>query len=317
VADIQSDKAHVPAQETAGSRLAAKRAAKSARKAASRGTSNPAEEVAKSVQNVNAWIDAHGRKVWIALGACVAAAVAALIIASLQEGKGREAGALLRTAVITNQGIIVAPDETPPEEPLFPTFTAAKERDEKALAQFRDVQKQYPSSNAAGYAALGEGNTLLRLGKNAEASAVFEKLRTSRDDKDDKDTFLRFRALEGAGYALEGQQKYADAAERFDALSKLKNGAYRKVGDYHRARMLVQQGKRDEAKQLLEALDKAAAEKPAEVDEPATSDFEFATTAAQTLLTELGGQPKQSTSGGGGISQSVLDSLRKQLGSKK
>ena len=317
MADIQSDKAHVPAPETAGSRLAAKRAAKAATKAASRGTTNPAEEVAKSVRDVNTWIEAHGRKVWIALGAGVAVAVAALGIASLQSGKSREAGALLRTAVTTTQGIIVAPEETPPEDPLFPTFTQAKERDEKALSQFRDVEKQYPSSTAAGYAALGEANTLLRLGKNAEASAVFEKLKSSSDEQISNDDFLRFRALEGAGYALEGQQKYAEAAERFEALSKLKNGAYRKVGDYHRARMLVLQGKRDEAKQLLEALDKAAADKPAEVgEEPAADSFEFATTAAQTLLTELGGQPKQAA-GGGGISQSVLDSLRRQLGSKK
>lgn len=312
MADIQSDKAHAPAQDTAGSRLAAKRAAKAARKAASRGTTNPAEEVAKSVQNVNAWIDAHGRKVWIVLGAGVAVAVAVFAIIALQDSKGREAGTLLRTAVMTSQGIIVAPEETPPEDPLFPTFTSAKERDEKALGQFREVEKQYPSSVGAGYATLGEGNTLLRLGKDAEAAAAFEKLRASTGDKDD---FLRFRVLEGAGYALEGQQKYAEAAERFEALSKLNNGAYRKVGDYHRARMLVLQGKRDEAKQVLEALDKAAADKPIEGEEPSDS-FEFATTAAQTLLTELGGQPKQSA-GAGGISQSVLDSLRRQLGSKK
>ena len=124
MADIQSDKAHAPAGETAGSRLAAKRAAKSAKKAASRGTTNPVEEVAKSVRVANAWIDAHGRKVWIALGAGVVAAVAALGISSLQAGKGREAGALLRTAVTTNQGIIVAPEETPPEDPILPTFTS-------------------------------------------------------------------------------------------------------------------------------------------------------------------------------------------------
>ena len=306
MADIQSDKAHAPAQETAGSRLAAKRAAKAAKKAASRGTTNPAEEVAKSVHNVNVWIEAHGRKVWIGLGAAVAVAIAALGIARLQDGKSREAGALLRTAVTTNQGIIVAPEETPPEDPILPTFTSAKERDEKALAQYRDVQKQYPKSTAAPYAALGEGNTLLALSKPAEASSVFEKLRSA----DEKDDFLRFRALEGAGYALEGQQKYAEAAERFEALSKLKNGAYRSVGDYHRARMLVLLGKRDEAKQLLEALNKAAADKPAtstgEGDEPAASSFEFATSAAQTLLTELGGQPAQSA-GGGGFSQRVVD----------
>jgi len=318
VADIQSDKAHAPAGETAGSRLAAKRAAKAAKKAASRGTSNPAEEVAKSVQTANAWIEAHGKKVWIALGAAVAVAVAVLGIASLKDGKSREAGALLRTAVTTNQGIIVAPEDTPPEDPILPTFTSAKERDEKALAQYRDVQKQYPDSTAARYAALGEANILLGLGKPAEASAVFEKLRTGDERDSAKDDYLRFRALEGAGYALEAQQKYAEAAERFEALSKLKNGAYRKVGEYHRARMLVLQGKRDEARKVLEALDKAAADKPAEGEaEPAAGDsFEFATTAAQTLLQELGGQPSQGAAAGG-ISQSVLDSLRRQLGAKK
>lgn len=315
MAEIQSDKAHAPAGETAGSRLAAKRAAKAAKKAASRGTSNPAEEVAKGVREANAWVEAHGRKVWIGLGAGVAVAVAALGIASLQDGKGREAGALLRTAVTTNQGIIVAPEETPPEDPILPTFTSVKERDEKALSQYREVQKQYPSSAAAGYAALGEANMQLGLGKFAEAGAIFDKLRGAASDKDD---YLRFRALEGAGYALEGQQKYAEAAERFEALSKLKSGAYRKVGDYQRARMLVLQGKRDEAKSLLEALDKASAEKPADAEAitPTEGSFEFATTAAQTLLTELGGQPTQS-GGGGGISQSVLDSLRRQLGAKK
>jgi hypothetical protein len=34
------------------------------------------------------------------------------------------------------------------------------------------------------------------------------------------------------------------------------------------------------------------------------------------LLTELGGKPPERSGGGSGISQQVLDSLRKQLGSQ-
>jgi tetratricopeptide (TPR) repeat protein len=194
-----------------------------------------------------------------------------------------------------------------------------KEREEKALGQFSEVVKQYPETLAGTYAQLGVANTQLRLGKHAEASGTFEKLRDAKE----QDDFIRFRVLEGAGYALESQKKYGDARARFEALSKLNNGAYRVLGDYHRARTLVAEGKRDEAKKLLEELTKAEAERPASElgpenqDSPAPPErYESTLSAAQTLLTELGGKPPERSAGGSGISQQVLDSLRKQLGSQ-
>ena len=315
--DMQSDKADSPAGDTAGTRLAAKRAAKAAKKAAARGTTNAVGEAANTVAyEATAWMDRHGRTVLIALGACVVAAVGALIISNLSHSKNREAGALLQTAVTTAQGIVVPADETPPEDPIFPVFPSVKEREEKALGQFREVSKQYPDTLAGAYAQLGEANTQLRLGNHAEASSTFEKLRQGENAKE-QDDFIRFRALEGAGYALEGQKKYAEARERFEALSKLSNGAYRILGDYHRARMLVAEGKRDDAKKLLEELTKAEAEKPADEGQPAPAErYESALSAAQTLLTELGGTPPERSAGSSGISQQVLDSLRKQLGSQ-
>jgi tetratricopeptide (TPR) repeat protein len=319
---MQSDNADSPSRETAGTRLAAKRAAKAAKKAAARGTTNAVGEAANTVAHeATAWMDRHGRTVLIALGAGIAIAVGALIISNLNEGKNREAGALLQSAVTTAQGIVVPADETPPEDPMFPVFPSVKEREEKALGQFREVTKQFPDTLAGSYAQLGEANTQLRLGNYAEASTTFEKLRNGQAKQ--QDDFIRFRVLEGAGYALEGQKKYAEARERFDALSKLNNGTYRILGDYHRARMLVAEGKRDEAKKLLEELTKAEAEKPAETvgtgtdgQPPPAERYESALSAAQTLLTELGGKPPERSGGGSGISQQVLDSLRKQLGSQ-
>jgi tetratricopeptide (TPR) repeat protein len=311
VANIQSDKADSPARETAGSRLSAKRAAKAAQKASQRGNVNPAQEVAKSMQEVNAWIDNHGRKVWYVLGAGVVAAVAAIAITSYMETRNRGAGELLQTAVTTSEGLIIAPEETPPEDAIVPTFESVKVRDAKALQQFRAVDSKFPSSPAAHYALLGQANALLELAKYSDAASAYDKALASADD----DVFLRFRALEGSGYALEGQQKYPQARERFEQLSKLNNGAYRSIGDYHRARMLVAEGKRDEARKLLEALSKAAADKPDEQGER----FESVTAAASTLLTELGGEPaeKGPSAKGSGISQQVLDAVRKQLGSQK
>jgi tetratricopeptide (TPR) repeat protein len=319
VADIQSDNADSPARETAGTRLAAKRAAKAARKAATRGsgaaTDAASDDSAPSTAlEATAWLDKHGRAILMVVGGAIAVAVAGLLISNASEGKNREGGTLLQTAVTSSLGIVVPAEETPPEDPIFPVFPSAKERDEKALSQFRDVSKKFPDSLASTYAQLGEGNTLLGLGNYADASTAFEKLRAATN----ADDFVRARALEGAGYALEGQKNYAQARERFEALSKLKNGAYRTLGDYHRARMLVAEGKRDDAKKLLEELTKAAAEKPADsaADTAPTDRFESTLNAAQTLLTELGGKPPERAGGASGISQQVLDSLRRQMGAK-
>lgn len=312
MADISSKAGAPPERDSAGSRLAAKRAAKAARKASKRGTSNPAEEVAKSVLEANAWIDQHAPKLWIGLLGAVVIAIAALGFSAFQDRRDREAGSLLIAAVTTSEGLIVAPDETQPEDPVLPVFSSAKERDEKALGQYQDVKNKFPDSLAGTYARLGVANTLLSQGKYAEAATAFDALLK----EDAKDTFVRFRALEGAGYALESQQKYAEARQRFEALSQLQNGAYRTIGDYHRARMLVAEGNRDEARKLLEALNKAAADKPGEQGE-AGDRFESTTAAVQALLTELGGQAVEKSPAGSGISQQVLDSLRRQLGSQK
>jgi tetratricopeptide (TPR) repeat protein len=316
VADIQSDKAHLPARESAGSRLAAKRAAKAARKAASRGTSNPVEDVAKSVLNASVWLDQHGRAIVLGVAGVAVVVIAVFVISNWRDSGSHEAGTQLQGAITTSHGLVVAPEETPPEDAIVPVFTSAKERDEKSLKQFHDVAQKYADSSAGRYAALGEANDLLLLGKHADASAAFEKLRSSTNDQDE---FLRFRVLEGSGYALESQQKYPEALQRFEALSQLAHGNYRIVGDYHRARVLAAQGKRDEARKVLETLNKALADKPADATAAEPSDrFESTLASAQTLLGELGGQPAEhSTGAGSGISQQVLDSLRKQLGSQK
>jgi tetratricopeptide (TPR) repeat protein len=330
VADIQSDKADSPARETAGTRLAAKRAAKAAQKAAARnanananasGTTEPNADdaVPSTALEATAWLDKHGRTLLYVVGGAIAVAVGGLLLSNVGEGKNREAGSLLQTAVTTSLGIVVPAEETPPEDPLFPVFPSAKERDEKALSQYRDVAKKFPDSLAASYAQLGDANIQLGLGNFVDASTIFEKLKSAPK----ADDFIRARALEGAGYALEGQKQYAQARERFEALSQLKNGAYRTLADYHRARMLVAEGKRDDAKKLLEELTKAASEKPSETptgkvaEEGASTDrYESALNAAQTLLTELGGTLPERAGGTSGISQQVLDSLRKQMGAK-
>ena len=292
--------------------MAAKRAAKSAQKAAKRGTNNPVADAARSVQQAAAWVDVHSTKLWVGLGALLVVGVAWVVLARYLTTKDYDAGAALRSAVTIGQGIVVNPDEPAreDEDPIVPTFSSAQERATKALASYSDVAKKYGSSSAGRYAALGIANAQFDLGKYAEAANEFAKVL----DNAGNDTYLRFRALEGSGYALEAQQKYPEALKRFEELSKLANGTYRSLADYHRARVLVAQGKRADARALIETLSKALA---ANTNVQERERFESSVESAETLLQELGGRPTEKPrvdlQGGGGLSQDVLDALRKQL----
>lgn len=313
MANIQSNDANSPPRDTAGTRLAAKRAARSAQKAASRGNTNAVEDATRQVAHAAAWLNQHGTKLWLGVGAVALIGVAWIGLAYYLNTKDNEAGNLLRSAVTITQGIVVAGDDTPPEDVLVPTFTSAKERATKALASYRDVAKRFGDSTAGRYARLGVANSLYELGKPAEASTEYTKLLEVAGS----DVLLRARAIEGSGYALEAQQKLPDALKRFEELSKLGNGTYRVLGDYHRARLLVAQNKPAEAKALLEGMSKALA---ANTNEDERNGFESASESAEVLLQELGGKPTEkprvnlmNPGGGGGLSQDVLDALRKQL----
>jgi tetratricopeptide (TPR) repeat protein len=313
VANIQSDDANSPGRDSAGTRLAAKRAAKAAQKAAKRGTNTPVEDAARTVQEAAHWVDDHRAKIWAAIGTVIVIGLGWVILANYLNTKDDDAGNALKGAVTINQGIVVPPDETAPEDIIVPTFSSAEERATKALASYREVAKQYGDSKAGHYAMLGIANNLLDLGKHSEAEAEYVKVLELAE----ADRFLHSRALEGSGYALEAQQKYSDALKRFEELSRLANGTFRSLADYHRARVLVAQGKPADAKALLEALSKALA---ATTDVQERERFESSVESAETLLSELGGRPTEKprvdVSGQGGLSQDVLDAIRKQLASQ-
>lgn len=319
MADTNSD-AQASARESAGSRLAAKRAAKAAKKAAARGTQAPLDEVKEQISGATSWFDRHKNTIVVSVSGIAIAAAGYLAVSSHTEGIDRDAGSLLRTAVTTSQGYVATGDETPPEDLLVPTFASTAERDNKALEQYRDVQKKFADAPAARWAKLGEANTLLGQSKHAEAEKAYRAVLDGAGD----DTFLRVRALEGLGYALEAQKKPADAIARFEELSRFDNGAYKILGDYHRARILAATGKRDDAVKVLEALVKASVDKPAEEAERFASIVEH----ARTLLTELGGKAPEKpgpdlgaigAAGGGNdaITQQVMEALRKQMAEKK
>jgi tetratricopeptide (TPR) repeat protein len=115
----------------------------------------------------------------------------------------------------------------------------------KALTDFRTAHK---GTASAATAALPLGKAEFRLGNHDGALAAFADYLKGAPQNDP----LRAAALEGQGYAYEAQQKYDQALGSFEEMSKVDAGGYLEgMGQYHRARILILQGKKDDAATVL------------------------------------------------------------------
>lgn len=148
----------------------------------------------------------------------------------------------------------VDPAASPPASATEPPFKSEREKDEalvKRLTEFRGGA----SGKADSTAALLMGQANLRLGKLDEALQSFEAfLKTSTQDDP-----LRASALEGKGYALEAKGQLDQAMAAFDQLARENKTEFLNgMGLYHRARLLILQGKKEDAAKELAQIPSAA-----------------------------------------------------------
>jgi tetratricopeptide (TPR) repeat protein len=329
----EENKSEADARSSATARLAARRAAKAAAKAAQRGTSPLVTgRLLRGAGVARSLYGQHQRTLWAGLAAGLLVAVSWLALSAHFGKRSRETAELLGAGVAAANAPIVTPGEEPagaqaPEE----SYPNEKARSDKARGEFQTLIKRFPDAPATAWARLCEANELSGLGQRAEAQKLYEQLVADKD----LDAFVRWRALEGLGFALEAQQKYADAAQRFEQIGALQNGAYKAVAEYHRARMHIALGQKPKAAELLQALVKAERARP-----PGEGmRFESVVSEAETLLTELSVElnapklraeipaaspvlgpspgPGPDKGGGTGLTKDIVDALRKQLESGK
>jgi tetratricopeptide (TPR) repeat protein len=313
VAQGEQDKSEAAAGSTSAGRLAAKRAAKAAAKAAKRATGPVPNEVQQGVNVARHFYENNARMVWMGLGAGLLLGVGWLLVTALLAKQGHEVTDLLQAGVTTANAPVIAEGEDVPED-LPESFSSEKARAEKALAEYKKTIAQFPDKLASAWAHLGAGQALDQLGKHGDAQKEYQLALAG----DDKPPFLRMLALQGFGFSLEADKKFSDAASRFAQINALADGAYKPVGEYNRARMLVAQGKPKDAATALEALLKAEHARPAEQGERWKSVVDD----AQTMLDELAVQlddPKlrSSNAGGSGLPQNILDALRGKMAAGK
>lgn len=146
--------------------------------------------------------------------------------------------------------------EVPSSEPNSPpTFKTETEKNDAVIKSLTDFRSKQGGSRASATAALPLGHALLREGKTAEALAAFDDyLKGSANDDP-----LRPTALEGKGYALEAKKDYDGALAAFDQLAKENSAEFMKgMGLYHRARVLLLQGKTEEGVKQLQGIETVA-----------------------------------------------------------
>ncbi len=182
----------------------------------------------------------------------LAGLIAALVNHFSKKSEERAAKELGAALMVLDRPVVEGENPAPPPaDPARPPFKSAREQDEalvKALTDFREKNK---GTEAGTTAALPLGKAQLRLGNHDAALNAFGDFLKDAPKNDP----LRVGALEGQGYAYEAQGKFNEALASFEQMSKEDAGGYLAgMGQYHRARMLILQGKKDEAAKVLSEI---------------------------------------------------------------
>ncbi len=341
---------------SAGARLAAAKAAKAARKAARKskesagvpGTpgADTSKESVDALKESSIGQAATRATHWAQTNQSLAIGIfAAFVIAALgwvgyawwSSSQAQSAGALLEEAVeIANAEIVAADAEDSedapsatgdaPAEEEAPTFATRTERSEAALTAYRRVLTEYPSSEAARWARLGEARALFDLGLSepeqieAARGSYEQALREAGGDP-----IVAWRALEGIGFTYEVAGDFAEAIEKYEELRSIDDGAYQAPADYHIARMRIAMGETVQATTTLRELVNTL-RTSGEEDEP---EFPYVLAQAELRLRELDpgsaaeptspmmigpeGAPGGLPPGLEGIDPAILEQLRRQI----
>ena len=212
---------------SAGARLAASRAAKSARKAADRGRQAELVEDKALAQAAVAkdWLSENLKPLGLAAGGVILVAAIGIGWSTVAGNKNKEAGSQL--AVVLDSNVY----------------------DDGELAEsYAAVVRDHEGTVAATWALIGEGRALYGQGKHEQARDAYKAALESTDDET-----LQWAALEGIAYTLEAEQSYEQTLEQLDALRAL-GKEVAPIAVYHQARILIQQGRMDEAKIKLQSV---------------------------------------------------------------
>ncbi|MDC0707594.1 tetratricopeptide repeat protein [Stigmatella sp. ncwal1] len=199
------------------------------------------------------WLVQRQRLVAIGVGVVLVGGLGTALFSYSSSKSETQAAQALGAALEVLDRPVAPPAEAeqppPPAAPGEPApFKTAKEQDDALVKALTDFRAAHKGTRSAAAAALPLGKAEYRLGNNDGAIAAFSEFLKGAAQNDP----LRASALEGQGYAYEAQQKYDPALAAFDEMTKVNSGGFLVgMGQYHRARILILQGKKDDAAAVL------------------------------------------------------------------
>ncbi|WP_426752195.1 tetratricopeptide repeat protein [Myxococcus sp. Y35] len=195
------------------------------------------------------WLAQRQKIIGLAAGVILLGGVGVAIASEMSKrGEEKAAEALGQALTVLDRPV----EGVQPAQPgdTEPPFKSLKERDEALVKSLGEFRQQHGGTPSAATAALAEGKAQFRLGNFAAAQAAFGEFLKGAAQNDP----LRADAFEGQGYALEAEGKYDDAIKAFEQMNAAGGSFLVGMGDYHKARMLILQGKKEEAAQVLSKL---------------------------------------------------------------
>jgi tetratricopeptide (TPR) repeat protein len=211
----------------------------------------------KSGAEAGEWVHERQKMVAMAVGALLIVGFGVSLVVWLsgrtESAASKDLGAALK---VMGRPVEAATDKSEPPVPgKEPGYKSEKEKDEAIVKSLTDFRAQYGSSKAAATAALPLAQASLRLGKYDDALKAYDEYlkQVSPDDP------LRATALEGQGYAHEAKGELDAALTAFEQLARdNKTEFLTGMGLYHRARIFIIQGKKEEAAKQLSEIPAAA-----------------------------------------------------------
>lgn len=162
----------------------------------------------------------------------------------------RNAEQLLGAALEPVTRPVAEPNTPPPanaSEEQKP-FASEKEKDEAIIASLTKFREAHKGTRSANTAALPLGDAYYRQGQFDEALAAYSDYLKNAPSSDP----LRVLAFEGQGYAYEAKNDLDKALAAFDEMGKLGDNDFLEgMGRFHHARVLILQGKKEDAAKEL------------------------------------------------------------------
>lgn len=235
-----------------------------------------------------------------------------------------EASAVLTKAVEAQRAQIGEPkkDDEDDTQLYFKTYD---DRRAAALKQYKEVESRFAGTGAAILARLAEGSLLLDKRDADGALAAFNDVKASPLAAADAE--VKGRALEGLGFAHElkaaatpaQKDKELDAA--LAAFKELESAGdvrgFKELAQYHQARVLMNKGEKDKAKELLVKLKErlASPEDPIAPGVPVPPSFPYLKEVALDRLREIdpAAAPKTPPMGGGGPGSMSPEQIKRYL----